>query len=75
MTTYVFHEVLNQAQKLTPDEQLRLVEELVAFMRQKGQRQVQRKHDITELRGLGKEIWEGIDVAQYINEERDSWDR
>lgn len=24
--------------------------------------------------GLGKELWEGIDAAEYIREERDSWD-
>ena len=29
---------------------------------------------LSELKGLGKEIWEGIDVDQYIREERDSWD-
>lgn len=25
--------------------------------------------------GLGKEIWEKIDVDEYIQKERDSWDR
>ena len=29
---------------------------------------------IRELRGLGKELWEGIDPAAHIREERDSWD-
>ena len=29
---------------------------------------------ILDLCGLGKEIWEGIDPAAYIREERDSWD-
>jgi len=29
---------------------------------------------ILELRGLGKELWEGIDPAKYIEEERNSWD-
>ena len=29
---------------------------------------------ILELCGLGKEIWEGIDPAEYIREERESWD-
>jgi hypothetical protein len=33
-----------------------------------------KSHSILELRGLGKEIWEGIDPADYIREERDSWD-
>lgn len=29
---------------------------------------------ILELEGLGKEIWEGIDAAEYVARERDSWD-
>ena len=27
-----------------------------------------------ELRGLGKDIWSGIDAQDYINQERDDWD-
>ena len=34
-----------------------------------------KKHSLLEMEGLGAEIWEGIDVAQYINEMRDEWDR
>jgi plasmid stability protein len=29
---------------------------------------------ILELRGLGKELWEGIDPVEYVRAERDSWD-
>ena len=29
---------------------------------------------IMGLEGLGKELWEGIDAAAHIREERDSWD-
>ena len=29
---------------------------------------------ILELRGLGKEIWQGIDPAEHIERERRSWD-
>lgn len=29
---------------------------------------------ILELRGLGKELWQGIDPAAYIEAERSSWD-
>lgn len=32
------------------------------------------RHSILELRGLGKEIWKGIDPAEYIRKERESWD-
>src|SRR5437868_246851 len=37
------------------------------------------KHSLLELAGLGKEVWEkalnGKDAAEYIREERDSWDK
>lgn len=29
---------------------------------------------ILELRGLGKELWKGIDPAIHVDEERSSWD-
>jgi hypothetical protein len=29
---------------------------------------------ILELGGLGREVWEGVDPVQYINELRDDWD-
>lgn len=29
--------------------------------------------NITGLRGLGKEIWQGIDAQAYVDQERDSW--
>lgn len=28
---------------------------------------------IGELRGLGREIWEGIDAQDYVDSERDEW--
>jgi hypothetical protein len=30
-------------------------------------------HRLTELEGLGKEIWEGIDAQEYVNRLRDEW--
>jgi hypothetical protein len=29
---------------------------------------------ITDLKGLGKEVWKDIDVEDYIKKERESWD-
>ena len=29
---------------------------------------------ILELRGLGKELWKGIDASAHVNAERRSWD-
>ena len=32
------------------------------------------KHRLTNLEGVGKEIWEGIDAQEYVNQLRDEWD-
>lgn len=30
---------------------------------------------ILELKGLGKGLWQGVDAADYVNTERDEWNR
>lgn len=68
-----YQEVLHQAQSLTPEEQIHLIEDLSKLIRQQMTMKSQPKRSIMELRGLGKEIWNGIDAQEYVNEERDSW--
>ena len=29
---------------------------------------------VVHMAGLHREVWDGLDTAQYINEERDAWD-
>jgi plasmid stability protein len=29
---------------------------------------------ILELRGLGKEVWRGVNAAEHVRRERDAWD-
>ena len=72
MQTVAYREALERARQLTPDEQLELLEELAAIVRKRVT--AKPKHSIMELKGLGKEIWERIDVEKYIEEERNSWD-
>lgn len=65
-------ELLAQARLLPVEDQLRLLGELIADLKE-GMENIQ-PHSITELRGVGKELWQGIDVEKYIEEERSSWD-
>lgn len=51
-------------------DQLRLVENLALMLRQ----HMVTRRSITELRGLGKDVWQGIDAQEYVNQERDAWD-
>ncbi|HLQ30818.1 MAG TPA: hypothetical protein VK140_16410 [Ktedonobacteraceae bacterium] len=73
MSNYIYDEILDQAQRLPPDEQLRLLEELAAHIRLLVKPRP--KHSILELEGLGAEVWKGVDVEKYIDEERNSWER
>lgn len=58
-------QIIAAASQLTEAERQRLMEALTAP-------KVTQRH-VTELRGLGKEIWQDQDAQEYVNHERDSW--
>jgi hypothetical protein len=69
MSTY--NEIKSQILSLPPEEQLRLISEVTSIMRHRVLPKP--KRSILELRGLGKEVWNGIDAQEYVNQERASW--
>lgn len=71
MSKPTYEDVLIRAQQLDPAEQIHLLEELASLVRQ--QMTPQTRRSILELQGLGKEIWQDVDVEDYIEQERDSW--
>ena len=73
MSAYAYHNIINQIQQLSPEDQLRLLADLAAMVRDH-QIKSEPEHTFLELRGLGKELWRSIDVDQYLEEERNSWD-
>ncbi|GAB4285401.1 MAG: hypothetical protein Fur0025_16950 [Oscillatoriaceae cyanobacterium] len=64
-----YNQIRTQVLSLTPEEQLRLIDEVLSMVRRRVVAKPN-KHSILELRGLGKEIWEGIDAQEYVNQER-----
>lgn len=64
-------EILEQAKTLTPEERKELTKMLIDMM-DAGHSPTQRR--LSELRGLGKEIWQGIDAQKYVDHLRDEWD-
>ena len=66
-----YKEVLEQVRRLDTDEQRRLLRELTALI--EPQEPVQGQRSILELSGLGKEIWQDIDVDEYLRQERQAW--
>ena len=69
-STTAYYDVLSRVQRLTPSDQLRLLEELASLARHQVTLQTQ---SILELQGLGKEIWQGVDAQAYVDLERASW--
>ena len=61
--------LIEAAKHLTKAEREKLVEALHPHLEPSEPR-----HHITEMRGLGKDLWQGIDPQDYLNTERDSWD-
>lgn len=64
-------EILEQAKTLTAEERKELTKLLIDMM-DAGHPPAQRR--LSELRGLGKEIWQGIDAQKYVDQLRSEWD-
>jgi hypothetical protein len=72
LATYTYENALQIAESLSPEDRRRLLEELTT--RAAKDASAEPRHSILALRGLGAEIWEGIDAQEYVKHERASWD-
>jgi hypothetical protein len=66
-------EILQQAKTLGLQERKELVKLLVDSLDMSEAVPRQQRY-LSELRGLGKETWEGIDAQEYVNQLRSEWD-
>ena len=67
-----YYVLLRRVRELGLEEQLRLLEDVAACIRQRTKEGAGRS--ILELQGLGQEIWRGVDATEYVARERASWD-
>ncbi len=68
-----FNEVIALIENLSPEEKLRLIECVARDLQQKPQ--AMPRLSWKDAQGLGKELWEGVDVGGYIDDLRNEWDR
>lgn len=66
-----YNQVISKIKTLKLSDQLRLLEEMATMIRKRAGKQAPRS--ILELKGKGKDIWKGLNVKAYIDEERSSW--
>jgi hypothetical protein len=75
----VMFKIWQLVKELTPSEKLFLSEQLTATVRnQLPDKTTVQQGDKTRVRlsnyaGVGAELWQTVDVEQYINQERDAW--
>jgi hypothetical protein len=65
--------MIQEAQKLSVEEREQLAQAL-QLMSQVTPQKITKKHRLSDLRGLGAEIWKDVDAQEYVNELREEWD-
>jgi DNA-binding HxlR family transcriptional regulator len=71
MPDATYNQVISEIKTLNLSDQLRLLEEMATLIRRR--RSKTEPRSILELKGKGKNIWKGLNVKDYIDEERSSW--
>jgi hypothetical protein len=61
------------SEKLSPSDQLRLIGILSDRLRGELEQDTE-PIDMLSLAGLGAEIWRGLDIATYLEQERANWE-
>jgi hypothetical protein len=73
MSTPDLAAVIALLDRLSPEDKQQLIEHVARDLQQKSQSMLHLSWK--DARGLGKEIWEGVDVDRYIDGLRNEWDR
>jgi hypothetical protein len=70
MASSAYEDARKSVEALPPSDQLRLIAELVSGLSGSLDR---KPRSLLELEGLGQEVWQGMDVDEYLRQERSSW--
>ena len=71
MSEVNYKQVMSEIKSLNLSDQLRILEEMATLICKKASKTKPRS--ILELKGKGKDIWKGLNIKEYIDEERSSW--
>lgn len=52
---------------------LEILEKLVKLIKSSEPKKLKKEYSLLDLKGLGKEVWKNVDVDEYIDTERNSW--
>ncbi len=71
MSVTSYQHIITEIKELDLSDQLRLLEEMAAIIRNNAN--PHKTRSILELQGKGKDIWKNLDAQEYIDKERSSW--
>jgi plasmid stability protein len=66
-------DLYEQLRMIAEQEQRSLSQEVIYLLRQAVSSKERRS--LLELRGLGKKLWEEVNVGDYLENERNTWDQ
>ena len=76
MSIATVQKIIEESKSLSPEEKFEVIDFMIKSIRGECfETQKKSPRSLLELRGLGKEIWEGVDPMEYVKQERDSWER
>jgi hypothetical protein len=71
MSVIIAEKVYKEVSQLTDNEKIALISKLMLEISANIKKE--KKGNIYDLKGVGKDIWEGMDAQEYVNKERESW--
>jgi hypothetical protein len=76
-TTLPLETLCNEINRMAISERIRAIELILHSLDHSVSEKVekpQKRGRLSELEGIGKGTWAGIDIDKFIREERDAWD-
>lgn len=65
--------IVSEVETLDTFQQFELLETLVSMLKRGKTKDTSKNVSIMDIKGLGKDLWQSVDVDEYIKNERDSW--
>ena len=71
-TLAIESKILKELEGLPPQHKKKILD--IVQLLKTGLETSGKKHSITELRGCGKKLWNGINAQKYVDKLREEWD-
>ena len=71
-TTININNIIQEIEALDYNGKINVMSKIVAML--KHSTKENNSTNITNIKGLGKEVWQNVNIENYISKEREAWD-